>query len=207
MTYPRRHLQEDENILSEQGLHIARVLPNLLRALLILALLGAGFFLWKNSPAWFGLLLGVVFVATLAWVFVNLLAFRSTRLVLTNQRLIFRSGIVRRTVKNLPLATIKQVAVEHSFIERVFHLGHVRVVDETGSEETFRDLVNASDLATSIEAALAQAERDRVRRLVEAGTAGDRQRELGRIKSLHERGVLTDDELGHFVDELGGGSA
>lgn len=204
MTYPRRHLHEDETIIAERGLHVVRLLPKLVSAALVFAGLGAGFFLWKNSPSWFGLILGVVFVITLAYVFVKILHYRSTQLILTTQRLISRSGIFRRASKDIPLISIVDVTTVMPLHKRAIGLGDL-VIHTISEHEptTFIDLRRPKELADLLHSAREHAEQNRALEVMTKDEPINVAKEYQRLVALNRKGVLTKVEFDTRVSDLG----
>lgn len=204
MTYPRRHLQENETILTEQGTHLIRILPNLLAVALIFAGLGAGFDLWRSAPMWFGIALGVIFLCTLGYLFIKLLTFRSTQLVLTNQRLIYRSGIVRRAAHDLSLSSIVDLSTRQSILERLVGYGDLLVRTNARTEPLeFYDLKSPKQFMALIEGAKEALERSRLAAIIAESAPVDKKREHRRLATLHRKGVITQLEFDEHLRLLG----
>lgn len=69
----------------------------------------------------------ILLLMFLRWVIYPLLAWGSTRFVLTNRRLIFRRGLLNRREHDLPLPVIYQLDSSQSLADRLFGGGTLRV--------------------------------------------------------------------------------
>ncbi len=204
MTYPRRHLAEDEEIIAEKGLHILKVLPNLLTVAMIFAGLGAGFLLWKSAPSWFGLTLGVIFAATLTYLFLMIMSYRSIQLVITNQRVIYRAGIFHRTSRDIPIAVIADVEVTQRLFERLIGIGTIAITTNgIAGTSIFHDVQQPRVLAAHIFGAREQANQHHVREDVVAVEAIDLTEEAIRLTGLRRKGVITQQEFVSRAHDLG----
>ncbi len=204
MTYPSRHLLEDETIIDERGLHFVKLVPNIFGVLTVFAGLAAGFVLWKSAPSWFGIGLGAVFLATLVYTFAKLLIFRSTQVVLTTNRLICRSGIFKRTTRDIPLGSIIDLGSHQTLIKRVVGLGDVEVRINAQSEPVIlRDLSHPKQLVALVHGATEALERSRVSAVIAESQPPDVDKEYRRLISLHRKGVITQRELEDHTRRLG----
>ncbi len=62
---------------------------------------------------------------------VPLLRWRTTHFVVTNERVVMRSGILARQGRDVPLARVNDVSFQHSFFERLLGCGTL-VVESAG---------------------------------------------------------------------------
>jgi uncharacterized membrane protein YdbT with pleckstrin-like domain len=130
MAYPRRLLGEGERIEHELHPHWKElVLPTLL----VPVLAGVGSFLYfsvpdgrfQTYPRW-----AIIVVAVLLLVFGTVrpyLRWRTTLYVLTNDRIITRSGILSRTGRDIPLSRVNDVSFHHNVFERLLRCGTLTV--------------------------------------------------------------------------------
>ncbi len=204
MTYPRRHLLEGETIVDERGLHVVKLAPDFVVTLIVFAGVGAGFILWRSAPTWFGIALGVIFLAGLVHVFAKLLVFRSTQVILTSNRLICRSGIFRRVSRDIPLGSIIDLGSHQTLIKRVVGLGDLEVRISSQSEPvTLHDLSRPKQLVTLVHGAIEVLERSRVSAVIAESQPRDLDKEHRRMVSLHRKGVITQRELEEHARQLG----
>ena len=204
MTYPRRHLLEGETIIDERGMHVIILAPNVFATLTILAGLAAGFILWKSAPTWFGIALGVIFLATLVYIFLKLLVFRSTQVVLTSNRLICRSGIFKRVSRDIPLGSIIDLGSHQTLLKRVVGIGDIEVrINAQNEPVTLRDLSRPKQLVALVHGATEALERSRVSAVIAESQPLDLDKEHQRLVSLYRKGVITQRELEDHARLLG----
>ena len=126
MAFPERLLSEDEELIYDLRPHwLTLVVPVLLTVLVVLAV-GAA---WVVMPAGdlqqpARLAVGVLGVAVLlATVAGRVLRWATTHFVLTTERLIFRSGVVAKFGREIPLERINDVTFSQSLFERLIGAG------------------------------------------------------------------------------------
>lgn len=81
------------------------------------------------TEEWTGWLVAVC-VALAAWVLLGyclprVMAWQATRYILTNQRLMARYGMLRRRDEHVPLAAVRNVVVEQSWLQRLLRSGNI----------------------------------------------------------------------------------
>jgi uncharacterized membrane protein YdbT with pleckstrin-like domain len=126
VAFPERLLSEDEELIYDLRPHwLTLVVPVLLTVLVVLAV-GAA---WVVMPAGdlqqpARLAVGVLGVAVLlATVVGRVLRWATTHFVLTTERLIFRSGVVAKFGREIPLERINDVTFSQSLFERLIGAG------------------------------------------------------------------------------------
>ena len=126
MAFPERLLSEDEELIYDLRPHwLTLVVPVLLTVLVVLAV-GAA---WVVMPAGdlqqpARMAVGVLGVAVLlATVVGRVLRWATTHFVLTTERLIFRSGVVAKFGREIPLERINDVTFSQSLFERLIGAG------------------------------------------------------------------------------------
>ena len=126
MAFPERLLSEDEELIYDLRPHwLTLVVPALLTIAVVVAV-GA---LWVVMPA--GdlqqpgrMAVGVLgLVVLLATVVGRVLRWATTHFVLTTERLIFRSGVVAKFGREIPLERINDVTFSQSLFERMIGAG------------------------------------------------------------------------------------
>lgn len=196
MTYPRRHLVEGESIIDERGVHFIKLVPSVFSLLVVFAGLGAGFVLWKNAPVWFGIFLGAMFLSSIAFLLVKILIFRSTRVILTSRRLIYRTGIFRKVSRDIPLGSIVDLSSHQSFLRRIVGLGEVELkINAQDRPMVLHELSHPKELVALVRGAAEEFERARVRSFIAEGQPVNPESEHRRMISLHRKGVITEQEL------------
>ncbi len=136
MKYPDSLLSPDESVIFDVHHH-----PYVLfgpAVLFVAALAGwlAVFFSWRGRPGWFvygGLALLLALAVHLAW---KVQVWAHTGLVLTDQRLVYRSGVFARHSREVPLSRINDVSFHKMVRGRVLGMGDL-VVETAGAAGPF----------------------------------------------------------------------
>jgi membrane protein YdbS with pleckstrin-like domain len=130
MAFPERLLGEGEHVVYDLRPHWWTLVPSILMTLLVLvvatlaygAMPGGTF----QTPA--RMVVQVVAVAVLAiWVGPRVARWATTHLVLTTDRLIFRTGLVAKYAREVPLERIDDVTYSQSLLGRVIGVGDLQV--------------------------------------------------------------------------------
>ena len=77
--------------------------------------------------------IGVIALATLAWVIVRYLKWRTTYFVITSDRLIFRNGVIGKSGIEIPLERVNNVNFKQGIFERIIGAGDLLI--ESGGED------------------------------------------------------------------------
>lgn len=64
-------------------------------------------------------------------------AFASSEIVITNRRVLIKTGIVRRQTAEMFISKVESIGVEQGFLGRLFDFGQVRIRGTGGFEEAF----------------------------------------------------------------------
>ena len=120
--------------------------------------------LWEGSPSsWqnFWWWLSIVGIPVALWKHIVL---KSTRIKLTNQRLIVESGILTRTREEVELYRVKDWTFSQPLLQRMLGYGEVKIVssDRTSPEVTYAWLKDAQGFAEMLRSAV-ESVRDRKR--------------------------------------------
>jgi uncharacterized membrane protein YdbT with pleckstrin-like domain len=165
---------------------------------------------------WVVVIGGIVWLANTAYAFVQ---WQTTRFAVTNERVAYQSGIIRRRGVSIPLNRINNVNFEQGLIARMLNNGIVTIesAGETGDSvfENVRDpshvrgtifeQIQADEQADSDRdaAALARAMNQQTTRAAATPSAQERLKQLDELKS---QGLLSDEEFARkraqILDEL-----
>ncbi len=203
MTLPRRLLLSDEEIVLERGLHLFLLLPTIVSSLLILAGVGAGFFLWHGAPLWFGATIGFVFLLVVSNLAITAMRFRSTTLVLTTSRLIYRTGLLRHRTREAMLTSIVEIHVDQRLRDRLFGRGTLVVdVGAAGGTLTFRHLSRPREMLARLQELRDRPDLLKVSHIGETLSGQSARTSRAHLDQLHERGIITGDEHEHHARNL-----
>ncbi len=192
MGYPTRLLSDDEQVLQEFRPHwqaIAIPLGMLLAAIVVGVVVG----IVADQLAW-AVLAGVVI--GLAFAIPGLVRWFFTKYVITDERIIVRSGVFARRGKEIPLEVINDVAFSQSLLERMFRSGDL-LLESAGElgQSRFTDVPDPETVQTVIY----KAREDRIGALNTGQSPTDA---LTALAQLHRDGVLTDEEFAEKKQKL-----
>lgn len=153
MTDPANLLMSDETVVFDVRHHPFVLWKPAVAELSYLAL-------WLAAVSVFGffrkpvmVIIGIaVFLVLFAWSTWSALAFTRANLTLTDRRLIYRSGVFSRHLREVPLSKINDVAVYQSVSGRVFGLGDLVVVTagEQGQQFPFLSMPHPEQLRVQV---------------------------------------------------------
>ncbi|HUI02979.1 MAG TPA: PH domain-containing protein [Acidimicrobiales bacterium] len=134
MPFPRRLLTEDEEVVVELRPHWAFLGWPLVSAVGAVALAIAVLVAFSKAPAGVMYVLLVLVGGTALWLGGRLVRWFATTLVVTNTRIVQRSGVLARNGFELRLERVNQLSYHQSIVDRVFRTGelHVEMGGETG---------------------------------------------------------------------------
>ena len=128
MSYIEDNLMPDEKVLLRGSIHAAAFfIPVLLLLVILFAL-----FYWlftSNNPSWF---IGLIFLVFL-WQAIPPLAkaavaFATTEFAVTSQRIIAKTGLIRRRTTEILLQKVESIKVDQGLLGRLFGYGRLEVV-------------------------------------------------------------------------------
>lgn len=123
---------------------------------------------WSGT-IWLILAEVVVFIALLLWLSViPLIRWRSTHYVITDQRVMWRDGLVTRESRHIPLARVNTVSYTQNVWERIFGFGDMHI--DSASDDGEIKLIDVPKVDKTKALLYQLAEDDRSRR---AGASGD----------------------------------
>lgn len=123
MAYVERNLLKGEEVVYRASIHWAIFLPSIFWALVSLGFLVLYFKTPDDSS-----ILGLVFIPLFLAVFcllVELVEKLSSEYVLTNKRLIMKSGLIARRTMELMLVKCEGISVEQSILGRILGYGTI----------------------------------------------------------------------------------
>jgi uncharacterized membrane protein YdbT with pleckstrin-like domain len=194
LPYPRKLLHDEEEVIFDLRPHWVRLARPVVLAAVVFGAVGTAYFGWRSAPAWFGVLLGVVTLATALYLLGRVLSWRATLLVLTSSRVVYRSGIIRRVGREIPIDRVQDVTYLQRLSERLVGAGTL-VVESAGERGAapFPDVRRPEVVQSAINRAV-DASRRESRAAPDTATSVGPNR-IEELADLHRRGVLTDAEF------------
>ena len=169
--------EPDERLLREERIHpgifaypvilgIAELVPALPLLFLFSALSKMASQLSpSNSTPGFGalwVLLGMLlFLPTFVVLLVVLLAYANSEILLTNKRLIYRTGFLARAAGELPLDNVDAMFIQEPLLGRLFGFGTVAVSSVGGAQFPFRFIGRPQVFHAMLQRAVADARKPR----------------------------------------------
>ena len=138
--------------------------------------------------------IGVIALATLAWVIVRYLKWRTTYFVITSDRLIFRNGVIGKSGIEIPLERVNNVNFKQGIFERIIGAGDLLI--ESGGEDgqqRFSDIPHPDRVQNLIHT---QMEENQKRSFSVNVTGGsDVATQLEKLEGLRDRGSISAEEF------------
>jgi len=191
--FPRRLLFEGEEIVLDLRPHpwFFAGPAALLAAMLVLFVYVAV----ADIGDWAVLAMAGVVLASLLWFGGRYLRWVTTNVVLTSDRLIFRSGVVAKRGIEIPLERVNTVFSNQTIAERILKSGDL--VIESGGElgrETFNDIPRPEHVQNEIYRQI-ESNRQRMYGSATSWRESDVVDQLDRLDDLRRRGVITEAEF------------
>lgn len=206
MAYPRRLLNDDETVTVDLHPHwwflaapVTAILAAMAAGIATLAATDADSTA-RTIATWASI--GALALAA-GWLVVRYGRWLSTHFVVTDRRIIFRTGFLATHGVEIPLDRVNTVRYHQNLLERLVGAGDLLV--ESGGEsgqQHFADVRQPDRLQRTIHAAM----HERVTRHGIDTSALDVAAQLERLERLRERGTLTDDEFARQKRRLLDGS-
>ncbi len=192
MPYPKKLLNDYETVALDLHPHwwyFAKAASALLAAMAagILVLI----FLDGDAEKILGwIALGLVIVAAV-WLLIRYSKWATTNFVVTNDRVIFRAGVIAKNGIEIPLDRVNNVIFGQSAFERLIGAGDLTIESggETG-QQRFTDIKGPDRVQKLIHAQ--KTEKDRRRH---GGESPDVTTQLERLEGLLERGTISREEF------------
>ncbi len=125
MAFPERLLNTDETVVADVRPHWSFVFGPVFSAFIAVAGTIALLIAFSGIPSWAEMAMLVAIVVCLAWMAGRYLRWSTTSLVVTNQRVVYRSGVIARHGREIPLAKLNDLAVSQSIGQRLVGAGRL----------------------------------------------------------------------------------
>jgi uncharacterized membrane protein YdbT with pleckstrin-like domain len=202
MRYPEKLLSPGEEIKSEFRPHWSRILKELALSILVLVLIAI---IAMMGFTWSGWVIVGLLVAWLILVIRGFIRWWTSLHVITTERVVYRTGLISKQGKEIPLEVINDVTFSQSALERVFGTGDL-IIESAGThgQSNYSDIPNPE----GVQSLIYQVRENRMIAL----DSGDRSpaesaaSQLSTLSRLHDEGKLTDDEFESEKRRLLGGA-
>lgn len=198
-------LRDDEDILYDSRPSWTALAAPVALGAVVLAACIAGLVLWSSAPLWFGwLLLAAVLFAS--WhVVIRVLRWRLTALAVTSSRVIYRSGVVRRYGREIPIESVQDVSFRQGLFERLARAGSVTV--ESAGERgalPFLDVPHPDAFQAAVNGAASRARSGRAGsgHVPDGARTASIPEQIAQLAQLWRQGVVTEAEFVRKKSEL-----
>lgn len=207
MAFPRKHLYNDEQIVIDRYPHWWYLAP---RGLILLAASALGIWVltyYSDDDRSSGLETTFKYVAALAVAaalvafVIRLVGWRSTNFVVTTERCIYRSGVLRKTGIEIPLDRINAVFFSQTILERMLGKGDL-AIESAGenSRQEFSDVRKPVEVQNTIYQQMEENENRKFLRIGDEARQAAKgaasplsvAEQLEKLAELHDRGVIDD---------------
>jgi uncharacterized membrane protein YdbT with pleckstrin-like domain len=202
MRYPEKLLSPDEKIVSQFRPHWSRIAREGLLSILVLVLI---ILIAVQGFSWGGWVIVGLVAAWFVIVIAGFIRWWTTQHVITNERLIHRTGLIAKAGKEIPLEVINDVTFTQSMFERVFGTGNLLIESAgTHGQSRYSDIPDPE----RVQSLIYEVREDRKMQMESGGTgaAESPASQLATLSRLHDEGKLTDAEFEVEKRKLLGGS-
>lgn len=130
MAYPKKLLADDETIALETHPHWKVLVLPVLELVLACGLAGYLYAIVHDDIGHY-VIVGVAVALVVVFFLVPFLRWRTTLFVITNKRVVVRTGIVSRSGRDVPLTRVNDVTFTLTLLERILRCGTL-VVESAG---------------------------------------------------------------------------
>jgi uncharacterized membrane protein YdbT with pleckstrin-like domain len=200
VAFPVKLLNDGEQVVLDLHPHWWFLTPPVAAVVVVLVATIAAVAAGVDDIATYGL--SVLLLITVVWLLSRYARWVSTSLVLTNHRLVHRSGIVSKSGREIPLDHINDISYRQRFFERMIGAGDV-LIESAGrdSQEVFEDLPHPGRIQNEIYRQI-----DAVKERMADRMAGRRDlsipEQIEKLDELRQRGVITQAEFDAKKAEL-----
>ena len=191
MAFPTKLLNDGEEVVADLHPHWSTLAGPVATVVLILVLTIVAY-LWNTVASE---VTSVVLLVAAAWLALRVARRSTTDFVLTTDRLVYRSGVLAKHGKEIPLERVNDIAFRQSLFERVIGTGDLSIESAGAqSRETFVDIPRPSAVQNEIYRQMEASAGRHADRM-----AGHREvsvpEQLEKLDELRKRGVISQAEF------------
>ncbi len=208
MAYPHKLLNPGEEIVFEGYPNWSLLFwPVVIGVLVVAGLIALLVLLPKNWPTWVLYPILVVFLLDVIAVGSRVVKWRTTSLVVTNNRIVYRHGVFRREGREIPIDRVQDVSYRQTVIERLVGAGSL-TIESAGEhgQEPFPDVSHPEQMQSMINrlmevsrqrtaAAYAPQPYQASQQTYQPSQPASIPEQIDKLSELYRRGVLTEAEF------------
>ena len=202
MPFPRHLLTDDEDLVLDLRPHWWQVTPpaSLLALVTVFGVMALATSWW--GPIDYGI--GILWLAALLWFGINYMKWTTTNFVVTNVRVISRSGVVSKEGIEIPLDRINTVFFNQSIFERLIGAGDLGIESAgEGGRQEFSNIRKPNLIQNEIYRQVEGLQDRRLDRLGRAAASGAAMapvelsipEQIEKLDQLRRQGVITEEEF------------
>ncbi len=151
MPFPSKLLIPGEEIVVESHPNWSVLVPPVAAFVLVLGACVAIAVAWSSAPIWVLYVFAAVATVGALLLAARVVSHRSKLLVITTSRVIYRSGVLHRTGREIPLDRIQDVTYHQNLIERLARAGSL-TIESAGAagQEPFPDIRRPAEMQSLI---------------------------------------------------------
>ena len=153
MKYIYKTLSNDENVESFLHFHWWFFMPTILWMLVVVIIAIASLDIPQQPDAtltFFEVCLGVLLLQTLN-LFLKWITYITTEQVLTNKRVFFKEGLIRRDTEELKKDAIETISTKQSIVGRILRFGEIEFTGRGGISFKFTFVKNPTEVKRGFE--------------------------------------------------------
>ncbi len=205
MPFPRHLLTDDEDLVLDLRPHWWFLAPS--GALLAVAVLFGLMALIRDWPNWIGVPVGLWVLGALGWFAVRYLTWTTTNFVVTNERVISRTGVISKRGIEIPLDRINTVFFNQTIFERMIGAGDLGIESAgEGGRQTFTDIRKPNMVQNEIYRQVEGLENRKFSKMGQAAAPPAPTEsipdQIEKLDQLRRQGVLTEEEFARKKREL-----
>jgi uncharacterized membrane protein YdbT with pleckstrin-like domain len=203
MRYPEKLLSPDEKIVTQFRPHWSRIAREGLLSILVIVLI---ILIAIQGFSWSGWVIVGLVAVWFVIVIAGFIRWWTTQHVITNERLIHRTGLIAKAGKEIPLEVINDVTFTQSMFERVFGTGNLLIESAgTHGQSRYSDIPDPE----RVQSLIYEVREDRKMHMESGGAQAGVESpasQLATLSRLHDEGKLSDAEFEVEKRKLLGGS-
>jgi uncharacterized membrane protein YdbT with pleckstrin-like domain len=192
--FPRRLLLEGETVALDLRPHWWFFIGPLAAGVPVLALLVLAFRLGESDVKTAAqLAAAVVALAWAVWLGARLLRWQTTHFVVTSDRIVFRSGVLAKHGRDIPLERVNDIASSQTFFERLIGAGDL-LIESAGErgQQTFTDIAHPDAVQQEI---YRQMEANAARTAGAGARVPSVPEQIAALADLRDRGIISAEEF------------
>jgi uncharacterized membrane protein YdbT with pleckstrin-like domain len=205
--FPRKLLNDGEEVVIDQRPHWSFLVGPVLAAIAVIVVAVAILVAFPSAPGAVIVVILLCLAAAMVWLAGRYTRWASTSFVLTNSRIVYRTGVVARRGREIPLDRLNDISVHQSLLERLVGSGRL-YLESAGAmgQEAFIGVPECVTVQKAIHQQLTQSQR-RWAEQVGGRAQLTVPEQIEKLDELCRRGVITraefDAEKARLLHHLG----